>query len=364
MNVPRPWTLIAELTYACPLRCVYCSNPVAISAGGDAMSLQDWRTTLRQAEELGVVQVHFSGGEPLLFRGLAELVAEARELGLYSTLVTSGVPLERARLVRLADAGLEHVQLSLQSTSASVARALAGHDCLESKLDVARWVKQLGMALTLNVVVTRQNVEQVPELIELAERMRCQRLELANAQYLGWALVNRDGLLPSRAQLAGARQAARAARERLQGTLDVVFVLPDYYSGRPRACMEGWANRYVVVTPDGRLLPCHAAHVIADLQFDDVRQAPLSELWARSPALQRFRGDAWMSAPCRRCPSRRHDFGGCRCQAHQLLGDAGAPDPACELTPAHALVRRARQSANGAGSAPVPLEPRRPPRQL
>jgi PqqA peptide cyclase len=362
VTAPRPWTLIAELTYACSLRCAYCSNPVVRSAGGPPLSGADWQSLLVQAEELGVVQVHFTGGEPLLSADLEQLVAQAHELGVYSTLVTSGVPLEKERLKALYGAGLEHVQLSLQGLDGSTARTLCGVDQVAQKLRVAAWVTELGLPLTLNVVLTRQTIDQIEELIRLAEQLGAHRLELANAQYLGWALLNREQLLPSEAAIATAREVVLRARERLNGVLDIVFVLPDYHAERPRACMDGWAERYLVVTPDGLLLPCHAAHTLPELDFDDVRSAPLAELWQRSAALQRFRGDAWMSEPCSSCPSRHTDRGGCRCQAYALTGDASAPDPACGLVPSHHLVKSARVEAGR--SELVPLRLRRAPSAL
>jgi pyrroloquinoline quinone biosynthesis protein E len=354
---PRPWTLIAELTYACALRCAYCSNPVSQVSRGSMLSIEDWQRLLREAEALGVVQVHFTGGEPLLYRELEPLVAQAGSLGLYSTLVTSGVPLQRERLAALAAAGLEHVQLSLASARSETARLLTGVDELEQKLKVAGWVKQLGISLTLNVVLTRQNIDQTEALIALAEQLEPDRLELAHAQYLGWALLNRDQLLPSAESIERVRALASHARARLRGRIDVVVVLPDYHAGVVRACMDGWASRYLVVTPDGRLLPCHAAHVLRELSFDDVRSAPLAELWQSSPALNVFRGNSWMQEPCASCPSRFQDFGGCRCQAYALTGDAAATDPACHLAPSHELVRQARRRVN----APALLQLRRPP---
>jgi pyrroloquinoline quinone biosynthesis protein E len=354
----RPWTLIAELTYACPLRCAYCSNPVQRGSRGRPLMCDDWRRLLREAEALGVVQVHFTGGEPLLYGELEPLVAEANSLGLYTTLVTSGVPLRRERLAALATAGLEHVQLSLASAHSETARLLTGVDQIEQKLSVARWVKELGLSLTLNVVLTRQNIDQTGDLIALAEELEPDRLELANVQYLGWALVNRAQLLPSAESIAKVRALANQARARWRDRIDVVVVLPDYHAGVARACMDGWASRYLVVTPDGQLLPCHAAHVLRELTFDDVRSAPLAELWARSPALEKFRGDSWMKEPCASCAHKRQDFGGCRCQAYALTGDAAATDPACRLAPLHGLVRAAHQPA----SQPAPLQLRRLPR--
>jgi PqqA peptide cyclase len=344
VNAPRPWTLVAELTYACPLRCAYCSNPPRIGSRAPALASADWQSLLEQAQALGVVQVHFTGGEPLLCPDLEPLVATANRLGLYSTLVTSGIPLERSRLQALAERGLEHVQLSIQAARAETARAVCGRDALEQKLRVASWVKELGLSLTLNIVLHRLNLAELPELLELAERVRPDRLELAHAQYLGWALQNRDQLLPSAESLNEARALIRAARETQRERFEIVAVLPDYHAGRPRACMDGWAQHYLVITPSGQLLPCHAAHALP-LEFDDVRSAPLAQLWATSAALQRFRGTDWMQEPCASCDQRHEDAAGCRCQAFALTGDAGAPDPTCRLTPAHQLVRSARERA-------------------
>ncbi len=355
---PRPWTLVAELTYACPLRCAYCSNPVSASLG-PALSTADWRRVLREAEQLGVVHAHFTGGEPLLHDELETLIEQARDVGLYCSLVTSGFPLTRDRLERLVSAGLEHVQLSIQSTRGDVARRLAGVDLVAHKQHVASWVQELGLSLTLNVVLTRYNIEELDAFVELAERIQPDRLELAHAQYLGWALENRDQLLPSVAQLASARAATERAKSRVGRRFDIVAVLPDYHADRPRACMGGWANQYLVVTPDGLLLPCQAARGVAGLAFDDVRGAPLARLWESSAALQHFRGSSWMKEPCSSCEHRERDFGGCRCQAHALLGDGAAGDPACSLTPSHELVRRARLAAT---SRLAPLQLRSFPR--
>lgn len=356
-TAPRPWTLIAELTYACPLRCAYCANPLQVPAG-DALAPTDWLRILEEAEALGVTHVHFTGGEPLLHGALEQLIARARQLDLYVTLITSGLPLQRDRLARLADAGLEHVQLSLQGTRSETNRAIAGHDELAHKLVVASWVKQLGLALTLNVVLARHNLDQLDELLQLAERLAPDRLELAHAQYLGWALRNRERLLPSRDSLQQARARIAAWRPRLEPAMEVVAVLADYHAGRPRACMDGWASRYLVVTPQGLLLPCQAAHNLPGLAFDDVRSASLAELWQRSPALRRFRGAQGLREPCASCSRRSTDFGGCRCQAFALTGDAAAADPACRLSPHHELITLAHRRAESTASN---FELRRPP---
>ncbi|RYZ03083.1 MAG: pyrroloquinoline quinone biosynthesis protein PqqE [Myxococcales bacterium] len=360
---PRLLTLVAELTYGCKLRCAYCSNPVEVAQRAPALSAGDWLRVIEQAEEMGALQVHFTGGEPLLFQELELLVGRAREKQLYTNLITSGVPLSRDRLRALERAGLDHVQLSFQAASSASNLRIAGIDATAQKLEVARWAKELELPLTVNLVLHRENLGEIEQLLALAESLEPHRIELANAQYLGWALRNRERLLPSAHQLEEARQLAAASRERLAGKTDVLFVLPDYYGDRPRACMQGWASSYLVVTPDGLALPCQAARDLPGLLFDDVRSAPLAEIWARSPALGAFRGADWLPQPCRGCAERERDFGGCRCQAFALTGDASAPDPACSVTPSHHLIRSARQRAE-LGAPSAPLELRRAPRRL
>ena len=340
---PRPYTLIAELTYRCPLHCVYCSNPVDYRAHGDEIATEDWLRVLSEAEALGVVQVHFTGGEPLARTDLEALFARARELGLYSNLVTSGIPLDRARLEGLRDAGLDHVQLSFQGADAESSRAFADHDAFDRKLEVARWVRELDLPLTVNVVMHRGNLDATERIIALAERLGADRLELANAQYHGFALENRDALMPTREQLERAQTIARDAKERLKGKMDVLFVKPDYFSTTPRACMEGWGRRFVQILPDGTVVPCHAAVTIRGLEFERVTASrSLDDVWERSPAMNAYRGDAWMPEPCRSCDKKAVDFGGCRCQAFALLGDASLTDPACALSPRHDVVQDAR----------------------
>jgi pyrroloquinoline quinone biosynthesis protein E len=348
---PRPYTLVAELTYRCPLRCVYCSNPRDLARHGDAMGTDDWLRVFREAEALGVVQLNLTGGEPLLRDDLERLVEGARGLDLYTNLITSGVPLTRERLAGLKSLGLDNVQVSIQDVTAAGSERIAGHRSFERKLEVARWVKSLGLPLTVNVVLHRENLDHVAEVIALAETLDADRLELANTQYLGWALANRRMLLPTRAQLDAAREVARQARRRLRGRMEVLFVTPDYYADLPKACMDGWGRRFLVVSPDGLVLPCHAAHTLPGLTFDNARERSLAEIWHDSPAFGAFRGEAWMPEPCRSCERRTLDFGGCRCQAYHLTGDATATDPACSLAPAHALIEAARAEALAPDSA-------------
>jgi PqqA peptide cyclase len=350
----RPYTLVAELTYRCPLRCVYCSNPVDWARHTDGLGAEDWLRIFREAEDLGVVQLNLTGGEPLLRRDLETLVEGARGLDLYTNLITSGIPLTRERLAGLKACGLDNVQVSIQDVTAPASDRIAGLRSFDRKLEVARWVKELGLPLTVNTVLHRENLDRIEEVVALAESLAADRLELANTQYLGWALVNRDALLPTRAQLDRAREAARAARRRLQGRMEVLFVTPDYYAAFPKACMDGWGRRFIVVAPDGLVLPCHAAHTLPGLVFDNAKDRSLREIWQLSSAFGAFRGEAWMPEPCRSCDKRAVDFGGCRCQAFHLTGNAAATDPVCSLAPDHELITSARRAA--LAPAPGPLE--------
>ncbi len=338
---PRPYTLIAELTHRCPLRCAYCSNPLRLVPARQELETEHWLRVLAEAEALGVVQVNFTGGEPLARSDLDVLVSGARHLDLYVNLITSGVPLTKARLVDLRRRGLDALQLSVQDVDADAAAAVAGTRVDARKLAVADWVAELGIPLTLNVVLHRGNIERIAELVGLAERVRADRLELAHAQYLGWALANRAQLLPSAEQIRAAGELVRRERQRLGGRLPIAHVMPDYYSGRPRACMDGWGRHYIVVAPDGAARPCHASQQLG-LETWNVRERRLAEIWELSPVFNAFRGDAWMKAPCRACPERARDHGGCRCQAHALTHEAKNADPACALSPDHALIQAVR----------------------
>ncbi len=346
----RPYTLIAELSYRCPLRCSYCSNPVDWARHRDELDTATWLRVFREAEELGVVQLNLTGGEPLVRDDLDELVAGARSLELYTNLITSGVPLEKERLAKLRVAGLDNVQVSVQDVNAEASDRIAGMRAFDHKLEVARWVKELGMPLTLNIVLHRGNLERVAEMIALAERLSADRLELANTQYLGWALVNRQALLPTREQIEAARNVAAAAKKRLQGRMEVLFVTPDYYAEYPKTCMDGWGKRFILISPDGLALPCHAAHTLPGLTFENVRERPLGEIWSESAGFNVFRGEEWMQEPCKSCERRTLDLGGCRCQAFHLTGDARATDPVCKLSPQHGLIDSARTTAQGAAS--------------
>ncbi len=346
-GAPRPWNLVAELSYRCPLRCAYCSNPLDHASTRDGLGSEDWCRVFREAAELGVVHVGLTGGEPTVRRDLPEIVAGAAEAGLYTHLVTAGMPLTEPGLDALVEAGLRSVQLSFQDADAAPADAIAGARAHERKLAFARWVRARGLPLSINVVLHRRNLGRVPALVELARELDAHRLELANAQYYGWALANREALLPTAEQVEEAARAVRDAR-REPGTPEIVFVLPDYHADRPKPCMGGWGRRILVVNPAGLVLPCHAAAELPGLEFHSVLERSLAECWADAPGLNAFRGEAWMQEPCRSCPERGRDFGGCRCQAWLLTRDAAATDPACSLSPHHHEV---------AGKRPVPGAP-------
>jgi len=345
-NEYRPYTLIAELTYRCPLRCPYCSNPLDYGRQGNEIDTDTWLRVFDEAEALGVVQLNLSGGEPLLRDDLELLIASASNLDLYTNLITSGIPLTFERLSRLKVLGLNNVQVSIQSTRPTGSDRIAGAPSFHRKLETMRWVRSLELPLTVNVVLHRDNIAEMEELIGLAERMSADRLELANVQYLGWALQNRTALLPTLEQIERARAIAASAKARLRGTMEVVFVTPDYYSVYPKSCMDGWGRRFIVVNPEGLALPCHLAHTLPGLRFDNVRHCHLSDIWHHSSGFNQFRGEGWLPDPCRACDRRTIDFGGCRCQAFHLTGNTGVTDPACSLAPDHGSIESARTRAS------------------
>jgi len=341
-----PLELLAELTHRCPLRCGYCSNPLELEAAARELDTATWCRVLDVAAALGVLQVHFSGGEPSARRDLEALVAHARALDLYTNLITSGVLLDRARLAALVEAGLEHVQLSVQDSDPASADRIAGFRGHARKLAFARWLGELGVAFTLNAVVHRQNLERLDALIALAVELGAQRLEVAHVQYYGWARANLGALLPTAEQLDAATACVEQARAALRGRLRIDYVIPDFHAELPKACMDGWGRRFLGVTPSGDVLPCQAAQTLPGMQFENVRERGLDEIWSRSAAFQRFRGTAWMPEPCRSCERREVDWGGGRCQALALDGDAAAPAPGCAHSPQHAVVPRRAETAS------------------
>lgn len=367
-GVPTPLNLIAELTYRCPLRCPYCSNPLDFRERREALSAADWGRVFEQAAAIGVVHVGLTGGEPSVRSDLEEILERAVAADLYPHLVTAGRPLDPERLGRLAGLGLRSVQVSIQDATADASDRIAGVTSFEAKLAICEQTRALGLALTLNCVLHRHNIDSVPELITLARRLDADRLELANTQYHGWALRNRAALMPTREQLERAAEAVHRAEDEIRsaavatpgaadaarpraggGRPSILFVRPDYFSERPKPCMGGWGRLAMVVDPTGRLLPCHDAGTIPELEFWNVREHPVEACWAEAPGMQAFRGTDWMAEPCRSCPAKERDFGGCRCQAFALLGDAAATDPACALSPEHGRIVAARGGGGEGG---------------
>jgi pyrroloquinoline quinone biosynthesis protein E len=339
-----PTTLLAEVTYRCPLHCPYCSNPIEMTRAEAELSTEDWKRVFTQARNLGVLQLGLSGGEPLVRKDLEELIAHARSEGLYTTLVTSALGLTRKRAEALKAAGLDHVQISFQDTDPVNAEKIAGVRSVKQKQEGAALVKALDFPFTVNVVLHRGNLDRLGEIIEMAAGMGADRLELANTQFYGWAAKNRDMLMPTREQVERSRTIAEAAIRQYKGKMSILYVLPDYYEAYPKPCYGGWGSVYILVTPDGRALPCHGATQIPDLEFVNVREHALEWVWQASPIFNAFRGDSWMQEPCRSCPRKGLDFGGCRCQAFALTGDATNTDPVCQLSPRHELIELAVQS--------------------
>lgn len=335
---PRPYSLLAELTYRCPLKCPYCSNPLHLRLDRPELDTATWTRVLAEAAALGVIQVHFSGGEPLLRHDLADLVAEARRLNLYSHLITSGVAADEPRWKQLRDAGLDAIQISLQDSSPAENDWLAGAASFEQKRRAVESARRLGFPVTLNVVLHRHNLDRIHDVIGLAEQWNVGRLELAHVQYTGWAFRNRTALLPLREQVEQAAAVVDQARLQFGNRLEILHVLPDYFQNFPKACLNGWGRVFMTVAPDGIVLPCQTAREIPGLDFPSVRDTSLEEIWFHAPVFERFRGTAWMPEPCRSCDRREIDFGGCRCQAFLLTGDAGATDPVCHLSPDHDVV--------------------------
>ncbi|MFT0860813.1 pyrroloquinoline quinone biosynthesis protein PqqE [Ancylobacter sp. G4_0304] len=333
---PAPYGMLAELTHRCPLQCPYCSNPVELDRRNVELDTATWLRVFEEAAKLGVLQVHLSGGEPTARRDLEAMVRHCVEVGLYTNLITAGVGVTNERLQSLADAGVDHVQLSFQGADAAMTAHVSNlKDAFERKLAVAREVRRLGLPLTVNAVVHRANIHQIPDFLELAQRLGARRIEIAHAQYYGWALRNRAALMPTREQVFKALEIVDEARVRLDGILTIDAVVPDYYAKYPKPCMNGWGRQSLNVTPSGKVLPCHAAETIPNLDFWNVAEHSLSEIWLDSPAFNAFRGTDWMPELCQSCERKEKDWGGCRCQAMAIAGDASATDPACHKSPLH-----------------------------
>ncbi|WP_310629905.1 pyrroloquinoline quinone biosynthesis protein PqqE [Paraburkholderia sp.] len=340
-SIAPPLWLLAELTYRCPLHCAFCSNPVDFAHHGAELDTQTWRATISAARELGAVQIGFSGGEPLLRDDLETLVEHARGIGFYTNLITSGVGLSAARIAGLKSAGLDHIQLSMQDSTRELNDFLTSTRTFELKREVAKRIKAQGYPMVLNCVLHRYNLPHVAQIIEMALELGADYLELANTQYYGWALLNREQLMPTAEQLREAEAVVERYRARIGGRCRILFVVPDYFESRPKACMSGWGAVFLGVAPDGTALPCHAARSLPGLALPNVRDASLRDIWTGSAAFNAFRGDAWMREPCRSCDERHVDHGGCRCQAWLLSGDAAAADPVCAKSPDHGRVEQA-----------------------
>ena len=342
----RPLALLAELTYRCPLQCPYCSNPLELSRYRQELDTATWARVFGEAAELGVVQLHLSGGEPLVRRDILELVREASRAGLYTNMSTGATVVDDAKLERLREAGLDHLQVSLLDTLPESNDRLAGAPSFDRKRAAVLGAKRLGFPVTLNVVLHRQNLDRIEEVIALAQEWQVNRLELAHTQYTGWAFRNRAALMPTRQQLDRAHAAVERARAAGTGGVDILHVLPDYYFEKyPKACLQGWGMVSMTVAPDGFVLPCQTAREIPGLEFPNVQEYSLEEIWANAPVFKRFRGTEWMPEPCRSCDRREIDFGGCRCQAFLMTGDPAATDPVCQFSPHHHLVDEALQEA-------------------
>ena len=354
---PKPLWLLAELTYRCPLQCPYCSNPLDIARYRNELSTDEWIRVFREARAMGAVQLGLSGGEALVRKDLEELIAAAHALGFYTNLLTSGLGMDEPRIRAFKEAGLDHIQISFQASSAELNDFIAGTASFQHKLEMARLVKQYGYPMVLCFVLHRHNTDQVEQILDMAHALKADYVELATTQYYGWALLNRDQLLPTRAQVEHAEAVAHRYQEQLKGRMKTLYVVPDYYEERPKACMKGWGAIFLTVAPDGTALPCHAAGGLPGLTVPNVRDHALEWIWNESPDFNKFRGFGWMKEPCRTCPEQAKDFGGCRCQAYLLTGDPANADPVCAKSPHHAELTQKVQAINAAAAGPGPAAP-------
>lgn len=350
-EVGLPLWLLAELTYRCPLQCPYCSNPLEFAAIKNELTTEQWRDVFKQSREMGAVQLGFSGGEPLVRQDLPELIEYAHQLGFYTNLITSGIGLTEAKIAQFKEAGLDHIQVSFQASDPVINDMLAGsRHAFEKKQEIAKLVKKYDYPMVLNFVIHRHNIDQIADIIELCLELNADTVELAICQFYGWAYLNRQGLLPTKAQLERAEKITNEYRKKLKSENNpckLIFVVPDYYEERPKACMNGWGSIFLTITPDGTALPCHAARQLP-MKFPNVQKMPLSEIWYKSTGFNHFRGDGWMPEPCKSCPEKSKDFGGCRCQAFMLTGDAANTDPVCSKSENHHLIIKARQESEDA----------------
>ncbi len=345
-----PIGLLAELTHRCPLSCPYCSNPLHLDRRGDELETDDWKRVFSEAAKLGILQVHISGGEPAARRDLVDLVAHCREVGLYSNLITSGIGVSRDLVKKLADVGLDHVQLSIQDSDPQSADRIAGYKgAYDKKREVAAWLIEEQFPLTVNAVMHRSNIARSAEMVELAIALGARRVEIAHTQYYGWALPNRAALMPTLEEADKSIADVTELRKKYLGKIVIDLVVPDYHATYPKACMGGWARQFMNVTPSGKVLPCHAAETIPGIEFWNVRDHSLSDIWHISPSFNAYRGTSWMKEPCRSCNRREVDYGGCRCQAFALAGDASATDPSCHKSPFHQNISRIAYADSASG---------------
>lgn len=356
-NITPPRWLLAELTYKCPLQCPYCSNPLDYAKHSEEISTDDWKRVLSEARKMGAVQLGFSGGEPLTRQDLPELVQHARELGYYSNLITSGYGLTEEKIIQLKAAGLDHIQVSIQASSQDLNDHIAGTESFQSKQEVARLVKKHGYPMVLCVVIHRENIHQMADILAMAEELGADYLELANTQYYGWAHANRDLLMPTQEQYQEAEIIAQAFKEKVAGKMKIYYVVPDFHEDRPKACMNGWGTTFLTIAPDGVALPCHSARELPGLDCPNVTEHSISEIWNESKAFNFFRGTEWMQEPCKSCDEKEKDFGGCRCQAYLLTGDMYKTDPVCSKSPDKHIIeeaiKSARQSALASDEKPL-----------
>lgn len=342
---PPPLWLLAEVTHSCPLQCPYCSNPLHLIPKKDELDTESWLRVLHESRQLGAAQLGFSGGEPLVRKDLEDLIGEARKLGYYSNLITSGVGMDGDRVARFRELGLDHIQVSFQADDAVLNDYLAGTHAFQHKLEMARAVKANGYPMVLCFVIHRQNSDRIAQMLDLAVELQADYVELATTQFEGWALLNRDHLLPTLEQVREAERVAHVYQEKLKGKMRIYYVVPDYYENRPKACVGGWGRVFLAVAPDGMALPCHAARDLPGLELHNVRDHSMEWIWNDSPAFNHFRGEGWMKEPCRSCDEREKDFGGCHCQAFKLTGDPTNADPACSKSPHHHIVEEAAMRA-------------------
>jgi PqqA peptide cyclase len=355
MTLSNPLALIAEITHRCPLHCVYCSNPTQLASTDSELTTAEWKSVFEQCGKLGMLHGHFTGGEPLARADLAELISAARDAGLYTNLITSGIGLNDRRLEALVNGGLDHIQISFQDSREDTANWIAGAKAHAHKIELSREIRRNKIAFTVNLVVHRQNLDHLEEMIAFIEQLNPDRVEIAHAQYYGWALTNRAALMPTPAQVEKAVAVVAEAEKRLAGKIRIDSVVPDYYAKFPKACMGGWGRKLMLINPAGKVLPCHAAEVLPGMSFENVREKSLQWIWQESSSFCRFRGEDWMPEPCRSCDRRAEDFGGCRCQAFLLTADANATDPACSLAPAHHIVESAASAEQSEIKVPSSL---------